>query len=627
MSGLDGTTLGRYYLIQPLGSGGMSEVYLAHDELMNRDVAIKVVTSNNRDYLERFHREAEAVGNLTHDHILPAYDFGIQEPYHYLVMPYISSTTLHEYLLDGPLSLEEAGELLDQVASALQFAHDNGVIHRDIKPSNILMRDDHYVYLADFGLARAIEGGDTITQAGILMGTPEYMAPDLAEGPATASSDIYALGVLLFEMITGNVPFSAETPMAVYWKHIRDEPPLPSQLNPAIPPEIDEVILRALAKDPKERFQTAQELADAYRAALSSRGESYFSQMATNEELHITPGPIELVPVSPPGKKHTRTNLARPQPIILPADPNTTPTAVPMAEGHDTPAASPLAVEPDLYQRSYDAESVSVPQQRKFSRRADRKRSVTATRIIITGVLITIILPFSLIYALYLMHTTHAGTHPNVQSASIAQLTQNRATATGQAQGTATAASLNQVARGPLIVSSDLAHNSNNLWAEDDTSCKFSGGSYHVSVTQANFLQPCPLALPVDNAVVQVDATLHAGYNVGILVRLKGEQFYDFEINNQRQFFFRRHDAGENAGYHTLIAPTFSPAIAPLDGKNTLIVSASGNHFRLYINGTFVGEARDNTYATGEVALASGTLDPITTAEGSFSNFKLYKTA
>src|SRR5581483_7694050 len=171
-------------------------------------------------------------------------------------------------------------------------------------------------------------------------------------------------------------------------------------------------------------------------------------------------------------------------------------------------------------------------------RRSDRERerSVTATRIIITGILITIILPLSLIYALYLMRTTHAGTDPNGQSASIARLTQNHAT--GQAQGSATAISLQQVALGPLILSSDLAQNSNSLWAEDATSCKFSSGSYHVIVTQANFLQPCPLALPQDNAVVQVDATLHAGYNIGILVRLKGDQFYDFEINNQRQFFF-----------------------------------------------------------------------------------------
>lgn len=635
MSGLEGTTLGRYYLIQPLGSGGMSEVYLAHDELMNRDVAIKVVTSNNTDYLERFRREAEAVGNLNHDHILPAYDFGIQKPYHYLVMPYISYTTLYDYLLDGPLSLEDAGEMLDQIASALQFAHDNGILHRDIKPSNILLRDDHYAYLADFGLAKAMEGGDTVTQTGVLLGTPEYMAPDLAEGPATTSSDIYALGVLLFEMITGAVPFTAETPIAVYWKHIRDEPPLPSQFNPAIPAEIDAIILRALAKDPKWRFQTAQDLADAYRAALaiSASQELYFPQTVAKAELHITSGPIELVPVSQPDMKHTKIASEQPQPIILPDDPNAALTAVPAAESYDQPEVSPFAVEPELYQGSDDAGNTPVTPyvvpRRKISRRhADRekRKSATATRIIITGLLIIIVLPLSLIYGLYLMRTTHAGTDPNGQSASIARLTQNHATATGQAQGSATVVSLHQVALGPLILSSDLAQNSNSLWAEDAISCKFSGGSYHVTVTQANFLQPCPLALPVDNVVVQVDATLHAGSNTGILVRLKGDQFYDFEINNQRQFFFRRHDAATNASYHILITPTFSPAIVPLDGKNTLIVSANGDLFKLYINGTFVGEARDNTYATGEVALASGTLDPITTAEGSFSNFKLYKT-
>src|SRR5579885_1231937 len=601
MSGLEGTTLGRYHLIQPLGSGGMSEVYLAHDELMNRDVAIKVVISNNTDYLERFRREAEAVGNLTHDHILPAYDFGIQEPYHYLVMPYIPYTTLYDRLLDGPLSLEEAGEMLDQIASALQFAHDNGIIHRDIKPANILLRDDHYAYLADFGLAKAMEGGDTVTQTGILMGTPEYMAPDLADGPATTSSDIYALGVLLFEMITGNVPFTAETPIAVYWKHIRDEPPLPSQFNPAIPPEIDAVILRALDKHPQWRFQTAQELADAYRDALaiSLPERGYLSQAADNVALLDPPEPIISPLAYAQDEEYARSTPAQPQPIILPDNPTIPPIAISAANDYDvSPEVSPFAVEPELYQSSHEAKNCLVtphaaPRRKSSRRRADRdrKRSSLATRIIITGVLIIIVLPLSLVYALYLMRTTHTGTDPNGQAASIARLAQNHATAPAQAQGTATTTSLHQVALGPLILSSNLAHNSNSLWAEDDTSCKFSGGSYHVIVTQANFLQPCPLALPLDNAVVQVDATLSTGYNIGVLVRLKGEQFYDFEINNQRQFFFRRHDAGANSSYHTLIPPTFSPAIAPLDETNTLIVSANGNLFKLYINGTFVGEA------------------------------------
>ena len=189
MPGLTGTRLGRYIIQERLGRGGMSEVYLAYDERMHRNVAIKVVSSSYADYMERFQREAEAIGRLDHAHILPAYDYGEQEPWHFMVMPFIEHGTLRDRLLEGPLSLEEVGILFEQVASALQFAHDEGIIHRDIKPSNILLRDDHYAYLSDFGLAKSIEGGSTITQTGNLLGTPEYMAPELSEGPATTSSE------------------------------------------------------------------------------------------------------------------------------------------------------------------------------------------------------------------------------------------------------------------------------------------------------------------------------------------------------------------------------------------------------------------------------------------------------
>ena len=194
MPGLEGTTLGRYRLQQRLGEGGMSEVYLAYDELMHRDIAIKVMSSSNVEYIERFQREAEAVGNLHHNHILPAFDYGQQNSWHYLVMPYIEHGSLSDLLDEGPLTLEHAGEMLSQIASALQCAHDHGILHRDIKPSNILLSDDHYAYLADFGLAKTMDGRDNVTHTGVLMGTPEYMAPELADGHASISTDLYALG-------------------------------------------------------------------------------------------------------------------------------------------------------------------------------------------------------------------------------------------------------------------------------------------------------------------------------------------------------------------------------------------------------------------------------------------------
>src|SRR5437763_2734016 len=268
MRGLEGTRLGRYLLRQRLGRGGMSEVYLATDEAMHRDVAIKVVTSVHTDYVQRFQREAEAIGRLQHDHILPAYDFGEQPPWYYLVMPYIDYCTLYDKLEQGPLSPDYAGELLMQIASGLQYAHDHGVIHRDIKPSNILMRDDHFIYLADFGLARSVEGADKVTQTGVLLGTPEYMAPELADGPPNKSSDVYALGILLYQMVTGKMPFSGDNPLAVYLKQMREPPVPPSRIRPGIPRSVESVILRALEKDPRRRYDSPMSLARAYMQAL-----------------------------------------------------------------------------------------------------------------------------------------------------------------------------------------------------------------------------------------------------------------------------------------------------------------------------------------------------------------------
>lgn len=264
----EGTIVGgRYHLQRCLGRGGMSEVYLATDEYIHRNVAIKLVGSYG-EYGKRFQREIKTLCKLTHSHILPALDYGEDGPWYYLVMPYIEYGTLHERLARGPLALEEVGDILEQLADALQYMHDRGIIHRDIKPSNILLHDERYVYLADFGLARAIAEDEGITRTGYVIGTPEYMAPELVDELPSASSDIYALGILLYQMLTGRVPFRGGTPYAICWKHVQEQPVPLSMLNPAIPRPIEQVILCALEKDPRHRFASAHATAQAYMLAL-----------------------------------------------------------------------------------------------------------------------------------------------------------------------------------------------------------------------------------------------------------------------------------------------------------------------------------------------------------------------
>lgn len=321
MSGLEGTTLGRYQVIERLGRGGMSEVYLAYDEHMHRHVAVKVVVNGQTEYIERFRREAEAIGRLTHDHILPAFDYGEQDLYHYLVMPYIERGTLRDLIEQGPMPLEHVAELLEQIASALDFAHEQGIIHRDIKPSNILLRDDHYIYLADFGLAKVLEGGRDLTQFGSLLGTPEYMAPELSSGPATTSSDIYALGVLVYQMVTGTVPFIGDTPLSVYWKQIQEMPTPPTEINPRIPYAIELVILTALEKDPTLRYQTSTELFTAFQRAMAMPDEEALETMGPVYEA------LEEDFVDAPPQDYVEELPEQDELLVLPTNPAVAPTA------------------------------------------------------------------------------------------------------------------------------------------------------------------------------------------------------------------------------------------------------------------------------------------------------------
>lgn len=273
-------TINHYHIERGLARGGMSEVYVARDTRTDEVVAMKVVGRTAGEYYERFRREAKAMLTLHHEHILPALDYGEYDAWSYMITPYIEYGTLATRLNQSPLNLDEARAILDQLAEALQYAHDHGVLHRDIKASNVLLRDGTFAYLTDFGLVKSIQDEYSLTRSGFLIGTPEYMAPELVEDPATPLSDIYALGVLLYQMLTGIVPFRGINPVAIVMKHLRETPVAPSRINPTIPLAVEEVILQTLEKDPQRRFHTARALANAFRQACGC------------ELTHVPPIPV-----------------------------------------------------------------------------------------------------------------------------------------------------------------------------------------------------------------------------------------------------------------------------------------------------------------------------------------------
>jgi beta-lactam-binding protein with PASTA domain/tRNA A-37 threonylcarbamoyl transferase component Bud32 len=254
---------GRYRILRKLGAGGMANVYLAEDEDLGRRVAIKILNdryANDELFVERFRREAKSAAGLSHPNIVSIYDRGEAEGTYYIAMEVIEGRSLKELILTrGPLPIGQAITYTLEMLEALRFAHRHGIIHRDVKPHNILIGER--LKVTDFGIARA--GASQMTEAGSIMGTAQYLSPEQARGaPVTASSDLYSIGIVLYEMLTGKVPFNGDSAIEIAMKHLNELPKPPSKTRPEIPEELDQVVLRALSKAPEDRYQTAEEFAE-----------------------------------------------------------------------------------------------------------------------------------------------------------------------------------------------------------------------------------------------------------------------------------------------------------------------------------------------------------------------------
>lgn len=269
----EGEIVGPYKIIGQLGQGGMATVYKAYHSKLDRNVAIKVLHpafKEDADFLARFEREAQIVARLEHPHIVPVYDYAEHLNQPYLVMKFIEGRTLKRLLQEGPVSLADILRIMTAVASALTYAHEQGVLHRDIKPSNIVLDKNGTPFLTDFGLARIAQAGASTMSADMILGTPQYISPEQAAGQGNLDlrTDIYSLGVILYEMVVGRVPFNADTPYAIVHQHIYNPLPAPTSIDPSIPQAVEDVLTKALAKQPADRYPSANAMIAAFRAAI-----------------------------------------------------------------------------------------------------------------------------------------------------------------------------------------------------------------------------------------------------------------------------------------------------------------------------------------------------------------------
>ncbi len=633
MEDLSGKQLGKYQVIAPLGEGGMAAVYKAFQPGMDRYVALKILPrhfARDPEFLGRFDQEARVIANLQHPHILPVHDYGESDTYTYLVMPLVETGTLADLMTGEPVDLQRIRRVITQVGDALDYAHSQQLIHRDVKPSNVLIDTRGNCLLTDFGIAKMVEGTSHFTQTGAVIGTPRYMSPEQGSGEKlTLASDIYSLGVVMYEMATGRAPFDAETPMAIVIKHMHSPLPPPRDLNPALPHSVERVILKAMAKEPGDRFKSAADMVRMVRAAIPE-----LAQIELEPET-VRPGETEafgepLAPVQPePGETVHEEAHPAPKPrrrgvylglgaagivgAILCAAAFFGGRAVldAFSEGTATAEAQSTAIA-----AAAASGTASALAQEAATATAEKERAQAE------------------------------------EATALAEIVQD-ATATAEAEAsliaTSTAEAELTVSRGPVALAEarsedlpsdlweaslvDTFDGATSGWSEfRDFGDDFGSRSFtledgvlrwEVTPLQDVNLHDSPAMDLISDFLVSVEVKQTAGpatADFGISFRVAADnQFYTFNISDTGRFAVQRLLRGE---WTTLINWTDTTTIQPGE-TNRLSVLGEGNRFTFFINDQFVGQALDEQIPRGRVGLVIDAFEEDVTTIWEFDNFEL----
>ncbi|TMC37087.1 MAG: serine/threonine protein kinase [Chloroflexi bacterium] len=629
---LNGKTLGTCILENLIGQGGMGAVYLARQIRPSRHVAVKVLLSNvttnsslYKEFLVRFRHEADVVARLEQINIMAIYEYGEQDGIAYLVMPYFPGGSLRDLLArNSALSLQEAATFIDQAAAALDFAHAHGVIHRDLKPGNFLLSSDGRLVLADFGIARMLWDSDStfraaLTGTGAFLGTPEYMAPEMLNGePIDHRADIYALGIVLFQMLSGQVPFRGNTPFAVATKHLQEPPPSLHQINPAILPAVDSIIQKALAKKREDRYVSAGAMAQALRNIVPPPG--YLSEtQQRNAPTVISPPRVGLPPSA----------VARQE----------TPPPVSQTVYASSDTSAPTRASSNPSSGGFSNSGFSQPIT-PYPAPVNRLQPW----LIFIGLLLVLILVIGGVLVGLQLNKGTIGTTPSTGSTTTAipstgaqptSPSKLGSTPTSQPTTQSTTTQQTSVPKGSQLYSSTdpgrPCDSNGGHWANYNSvmlTCQGTGTQITNPHPQSPNLVGTLLTSLPNNGAFPSNYVIEAQ-----LQPLNGSQadygiYFRNQLGNQEGVYtFFIHSNGTWSTYvydNTTGAPTeiARGRLSGAFGTATVDVVAAGSTFTFYVNGQLVGKTNDGTYPSGTVGIA---LD----AGGTIlaSNFALYSLA